>query len=84
MLQKRIVPPCEKIPIEGIDPISVFLLGNPKYPLLSVLINKTSGGGRNERELSSTHIPQENSLAKLKSYSDIYTVMDVKLMLFIK
>lgn len=33
MLRKRIVATCEKITIEGIDTVSVFLLGNPKYPL---------------------------------------------------
>ena len=50
MLQNRIMPPCEKILAEGRDPVPVFLLGDPAYPLLPFLMKKFSGGGRNERE----------------------------------
>ena len=50
MLRKRIIPSCEKILLEGRDPVPVFLLGDPAYPLLPFLMKEFSGGGRNERE----------------------------------
>ena len=49
MFQNRIIPPYEKILAEGRDPVPVFLLGDPAYPL-PFLMKKISGGGRNERE----------------------------------
>ena len=91
MLRKRIVPTFEKITIEGIDTVSVFLLGNPKYPLLPFLIKNISGVGRNKTEksfiykLSSTRIPKENSFAILNMlFRYLHCIMDVKLILFIK
>ena len=33
MLQNRIIPPCEKILVEGRDPVPVFLLGDPAYKI---------------------------------------------------
>ena len=50
MLRKRIIPSCEKILLDGRDPVPVFLLGDPAYPLLPFLMKEFSGGGRNERE----------------------------------
>ena len=38
MLTKRIIPPCEKIFVEGRNPVLVFLLGDPVYPLLQFLM----------------------------------------------
>ena len=49
MLQNRIIPPCENILVEGRAPVSVFLLGDPAYPLLPFLMIGFSGDGRNER-----------------------------------
>ena len=49
MFQNRIIPPCEKILAEERDPVPVFLLGDPAYPL-PFLMKKFSGCGRNERE----------------------------------
>ena len=39
-----------KILLEGRDPLPVFLLGDPAYPVLPFLMKEFSGGGRNERE----------------------------------
>ena len=70
MLRKRIIPSCEKILVEGRDPVPVFLLSDPAYPLLPFLMREFSGGGRNEREkffrykLSSARIPIENSFGR--------------------
>ena len=77
MLQKRIIPPCEKILVDGRNPVPVFLLGDPTYPLLPFLLKEFSGGGRNEREkffnykLSSARIPIENSFRRLTHYSPV-------------
>ena len=66
MPRKRIIPPCEKILVEGRDSAPVFLLGDPTYPLLSFLMKEFSGGGRNEREkffsykLSGARVPIQN------------------------
>ena len=91
MLRKRIVATCEKITIEGIDTVSAFLLGNPKYPLPFLIKKKNSGVGRNKTvksfiyKLSSTRIPKENSFAILNMlFRYLHRIMYVKLILFIK
>ena len=66
MLRKKIIPPCEKILVEGRDPVPVFFLGDPAYPLVPFVMTEFSGGGRNERKkcfnykLSSARILIEN------------------------
>ena len=47
MLGKRIIPPCEKILVEGRDPVPVFLLGDPTYTLLPFLMKEFSRDGKN-------------------------------------
>ena len=38
MLQKRIIPPCQNVLVGRKDPVPVFLLGDPAYPLLPLLM----------------------------------------------
>ena len=86
MLRKRIIPPFEKILVERRDPVPVFFLGDPAYPLLKFLMKKFSEGGRNEREkffsykLSGTRILIENAFGRLKArFKFLQHAMDVKL-----
>ena len=64
MLRNRVIPAYGKI-VEGRDPVPVFLMDDPVYPLLPFLIKQFSAGRRNEREnfcsykLSSACIPIE-------------------------
>ena len=86
MLRKRIIPPCEKIWVEGRDPVPVFFLSDRVYPVYPFVMKEFSGGGRNEREkcfnykLSSARILIENWSGRLKAqFRCLQRTMDVKL-----
>ena len=85
MIRIRIIPPCEKILVEGKDPVPVFLLGDPACPLLPFLMKEFSGGEINEKKkffsdkLSSARIPIRNSFDRLKArLRCLQRAMDVK------
>lgn len=47
MLKGGSIPPYKNVIVENCDPVPVFLLGDPAYPLLLYLMRKYPGGGRN-------------------------------------
>ena len=44
------IPSCERVITEGENPVPVFLLGNPAYPLMLYVMKEYSSGGKTVQE----------------------------------
>ena len=86
--EKEQYHPVQKyyIIVEGSNPVPVFLLGDPAYSLLPLLMKECSGAGENKREklfmykFSSACIPIENLFGRLKvRFRCLQRAKDVKL-----
>ena len=50
MLRNEVIPPCKQHVLEGEDPLPVFLLGDPAYPLMPYIMKEYAAGGSTPRE----------------------------------
>ena len=50
MLKDGTIPTCKRVLVPGMDPVGVFLLGDPAYPLMPFLMKEYANGGKTKQE----------------------------------
>ena len=67
MLWNRTIPPCEKVVVEGTNPVLVFQLGAPAYFVLPFQVVAKIQFENSSSNSSSAHVIIMNSIGTLKA-----------------
>ena len=85
-LKSRNIPPCKRTIIPGEDPVPVFILGDPAYPLMPYVMKEYSNGGSTLQEqyfgltLCKSRMVIECSFGRLKArFGALKRAMDINM-----
>ena len=85
-LREDKIPPCKRKILSGDDPVPVFLLGDPAYPLMPYVMKEYANGGATQQEqyfgmtLCQSRMVIECSFGRLKArFGALRRSMDINL-----